>query len=480
MNILTVAEMRAADAAAVAAGSPTILLMRRAGEVVAQAVEARFQRGPIWVLAGPGDNGGDAYIAADCLKAAGWPVRLAALAPPRTDASRAAATAWTGTVHSLEAVEDRGELFLDGLFGAGLNAPLSGISARLARRLAPYANRVIAIDTPSGLQGDSAKGIGEETFAAALTVTFHRLKPAHVLEPGRSLCGEVVVADIGLPDTPSNVFENGLEMWRARFPWPGRSTHKHSRGRLKVISGGPSETGAARLAARAGLRVGAGLVTVLGAAEAIPILASALEAVMVRSFDSDPDLVEEARSADAVVIGPAAGVTDATAANTLALAEGGAALVVDADALTVFRDDPSELFRALDRDDVLTPHPGEFRRVFPGLLEEAANRIEAVRRAAQRAGAVVLLKGPDTVIGAPDGRVVVNMNGTPWLATAGSGDVLAGLIGGLLAQGMAGFEAACAGAWLHAACGEAFGPGLISEDLPDILPRVLKAVAAQV
>jgi ADP-dependent NAD(P)H-hydrate dehydratase / NAD(P)H-hydrate epimerase len=480
MNILTVAEMRAADAAAVAAGAATIVLMRRAGEAVAAAVQEHFEKGPAWVLAGPGDNGGDAYIAAETLRAAGWPVRLAALAPPRTEAAREAAAGWTGPVHSLEAVEDRGELFIDGLFGAGLNAPLSGVAARLARRLGPHADRVVAIDTPSGLHGDTAKGLGEETFAAALTVTFHRPKPAHVLEPGRSLCGKVVIADIGLGETPSTVFENQLETWLARFPWPGRSAHKHARGRLKVISGGPSNTGAARLAARAGLRVGAGLVTVLASAETIPVLAPALEAIMVRAFDSDPDLVEEARNADAVIIGPAAGVTDATAANTLALAEGGAALVVDADALTVFRDDPAELFRALDRDDVLTPHPGEFRRVFPGLLESAVNRIEAVRRAAQKAGSVVLLKGPDTVIGAPDGRVAVNMNGTPWLATAGSGDVLAGVIGGLLAQGMAGFDAACAGAWLHAACGAEFGPGLISEDLPDIMPRVLKAMAPQV
>jgi hydroxyethylthiazole kinase-like uncharacterized protein yjeF len=219
-------------------------------------------------------------------------------------------------------------------------------------------------------------------------------------------------------------------------------------------------------------------VTLLSPPDALAVNAAHLEAIMLRPFETETELEAVASDVEAAVIGPAAGVTEATLSNVLALARTGAALVVDADALSVFRDEPDELFQILDRDDVLTPHAGEFERVFPGLLKSAAERITAARKAADRAQAVVLLKGPDTVIAAPDGRAAVNVNGTPWLATAGSGDVLAGLIGGLIAQGMESFEAACAGAWIHAACADLFGPGLISEDLPGLVPRVLKQLRA--
>lgn len=259
--------------------------------------------------------------------------------------------------------------------------------------------------------------------------------------------------------------------WQSRLPWPGAEAHKHARGRLGVVSGGAYSTGAARLAARAGLRIGAGLVKVFCPPEAAPVLASALEAVMLASFVSGDQLAALAEPMDAVVIGPAAGLTEATAANVAALARTGAALVIDADALTLFRDRPGDLFASLDRDDVLTPHEGEFERLFPGLLAEG--RETAAQEAARRAGCVLVLKGSATVIAAPDGRCVVNGNGTPWLATAGSGDVLAGMIGGLLAQHMDSFDAACAAVWMHADAARRFGPGLIAEDLPDLIPAVL-------
>jgi hydroxyethylthiazole kinase-like uncharacterized protein yjeF len=243
---------------------------------------------------------------------------------------------------------------------------------------------------------------------------------------------------------------------------------------LVVVSGEAWSTGAARLAARGALRMGAGLVTVLSPPEALAINAAHLEAVMLRGFETDLELEQAARDVDAAVIGPAAGVGEPTLLNVLALARTGAALVLDADAITVFREDPEELFSLLDRDDVLTPHPGEFERLFPGLLTAAPERITAARRAAEKAGAVVLLKGSDTVIAAPDGRCAINGNGSPWLATAGSGDVLAGFIGGLVAQGMESFEAACAGAWIHAEAAELHGPGLVSEDLPGLAPAVLR------
>jgi len=295
-----------------------------------------------------------------------------------------------------------------------------------------------------------------------------------VLEPGKSRCGEVVVADIGLGETTSRTFENGPDLWLPRFPWPTAASHKHARGRLIVVSGEAWSTGAARLAARGGLRIGAGLVTVLSPPEALAVNAAHLEAVMLKGFETDLDLELAAADVDAAVIGPAAGVGESTVLNVLALARTGAALVIDADAITVFRDDPEELFSVLDRDDVLTPHPGEFERLFPGLLARSPERISAARQAAEKADAVVLLKGSDTVIAAPDGRCAVNPNGSPWLATAGSGDVLAGFIGGLVAQGMESFEAACAGAWIHAEAAEAHGPGLISEDLPDLSSAVLR------
>ena len=332
---------------------------------------------------------------------------------------------------------------------------------------------VVAIDVPSGVPGDTGAPKGPAA-AAAVTVTFHAKKPAHVLEPGRGRCGEVIVADIGLGETPSRTTENGPELWLPRFPWPTAASHKHARGRLVVVSGEAWQTGAARLSARGALRIGAGLVTVLSPPEALPINAAHLEAVMLKGFETDLELEQAAKEVDAAIIGPAAGVGEPTLLNVLALARTGAALVLDADAITVFREDPDELFDLLDRDDVLTPHPGEFERLFPGLLATSTDRIAAARAAADRAGSVVLLKGADTVIAAPDGRCAVNGNGSPFLATAGSGDVLAGFIGGLVAQGMESFEAACAGAWIHAEAAELHGPGLISEDLPGLAPAVLR------
>ncbi|MDG2521794.1 NAD(P)H-hydrate dehydratase [Caulobacter segnis] len=270
----------------------------------------------------------------------------------------------------------------------------------------------------------------------------------------------------------AHTLRNDPDLWLPLFPWPSADAHKHARGRMVVVSGDAWSTGAARLAARGGLRIGAGVVTVLSPTEALATNAAHLEAVMLRGFDEPNQLAELAQTADAAVIGPAAGVGERTTLNLFALTTTGAALVIDADALTSFQDDPDNLFSVLDRDDVLTPHPGEFARLFPGLLEEKG-REAAAREASERAGAVVILKGPETVIASPDGRVSVNPNGSPWLATAGSGDVLAGFCAGLIAQGMPSFEAACAAVWLHSRCAGEFGPGLISEDLPDLVPAAL-------
>ena len=480
-DILTVPEMTAADKATIAAGTPGFTLMRRAGEAVANAVLQRWTPRPVVVLCGPGNNGGDGFVAAEVLAEAGWSVTVALLGERerlKGDAALAAA-AWTGLVVKLEpSVLAPAELIVDAVFGAGLSKPVEGVVADTLRAAQASGRPIIAVDLPSGLSGDTARPLG---FApkSAVTVTFHRKKPAHVLEPGKDLCGEVVVADIGLTSAPTRLFENGPALWGPRFPWPTSASHKHARGRLIVISGEMWSTGAARLAARGALRIGAGLVTVLSPPDALLVNAAHLEAVMLRPFDTDIELETAATQADAAIIGPAAGVNEATVSNLFALARTGAAIVIDADALTAFRDDPEELFSVLDRDDVLTPHPGEFERVFPGVLKAAPERVTAVRQAAARAHAVVLLKGADTVIAAPDGRCCVNTNGAPWLATAGSGDVLAGFIGGLVAQGMDSFEAACAGAWIHAEAGGLHGPGLIAEDLPGLAPTVLRELYAR-
>ncbi|NUN68030.1 NAD(P)H-hydrate dehydratase [Pseudanabaena biceps] len=269
------------------------------------------------------------------------------------------------------------------------------------------------------------------------------------------------------PLTPAPIDLDGLVL-----PRPGAATHKHNRGRLGVVSGGPLRTGAARLAARAGLRIGAGLVKVLCPPDAAPVLAPTLEAVMLDVFHDPLDLERLAEPMDAVVIGPAAGVDEATVLNMAALERTGAALVLDADALTVFAGRVEQLAQGLDRDDVVTPHAGEFERLFPGLLDRAGRETAAVEAAATL-GCVLVLKGDRTLVAAPDGRLRIAAGGAAWLATAGTGDVLAGMIGGLLAQSMDSFDAASAAVALHAEAARRFGPGLIAEDLPELLPPLL-------
>jgi ADP-dependent NAD(P)H-hydrate dehydratase / NAD(P)H-hydrate epimerase len=476
-EILTTEQMAAADARAIAAGTPGLVLMERAGQAVADAIRERRRPCRVAVLCGPGNNGGDGYVVARLLKRRGWTVWVEVLSAPTTDDARAMARRWTGPTYPLGGGPPC-DVMVDALFGAGLSRPLEGEALACARSSHGHP-QVVAVDIPSGVDGDTGKLLGDTAMRADLTVTFHRRKVGLVLQPGAAACGEVVVADIGLGETPSALVENGPALWRQSLPKPTAASYKHSRGQLAVVGGEAHRTGAARLGARAGLRIGAGLVTVLSPTSAVMVYAAALEAVMLSPFETDGDLAQLAETADAVLIGPAAGVTPQTRANLFALTRTGAALVVDADALTVFRDRPDDLFDVLDKDDVLTPHPGEFERLFPGLLAGSANRIEAAKSAAEQAGAVVLLKGADTVIAAPDGRTAVNLNGSPWLATAGSGDVLAGFIAGLLAQGMDSFLAACAGAWIHADTAARFGPGLIAEDLPDLAPASLGWLYAQ-
>lgn len=481
-ELITVEQMRAIDAASASAGVSTRTLMENAGRAVAEAIVRRFPQRPTAVLCGPGNNGGDGWVAARALREMGWPVWVETLVPREAlkgDAADAAA-AFAGEVYSAGADNPMADLFVDALFGAGLSRPLEDEALRLARTLAGRSERVVSVDVPSGLAGDDGQPLGDRCFHAGLTVTFVRKKPAHVLMPGRAWCGEVVVADIGAPEgvvAAQNItlFENDPSLWT--LPWPAADAHKHERGHVVAASGGRTRTGAARLAARAALRSGAGLVTVLSPSEALADNAAHLTAIMLREAVGEASYAEAARAAQAMVIGPAFGTSDAHYKLLVAAldAKPRCPLVLDADALTLL----APLTHGLDARDVLTPHVGEFRRAFPGIWSNAANPIEATRAAAAYARCIVLLKGASTVIAAPDGRAVINTTGTPFLATAGSGDVLAGLIAGLAAQGMESFHAAAAAAWLHGRAGEAFGPGLTADDLPDILPSIINALAPQ-
>jgi hydroxyethylthiazole kinase-like uncharacterized protein yjeF len=293
--------------------------------------------------------------------------------------------------------------------------------------------------------------------------------------PAAEFCGHVHIADIGVP-VVTRCYENGPGLWFAALPRPGHAIHKHQRGHLKVVSGGPYNTGAARLAAMGGLRAGAGLVTVLSPAAAQDINAAHLTAIMLEGFSSAEALGLAASQAAVIIIGPAAGVTPETRANVEILLKGPARVILDADALTVFGQDPKALFSQLRADDLLTPHLGEFRRLFGDLDSRAPNKVEAVREAARQAGCTVLLKGADTVIAQPDGQAIVNTHASRWLATAGSGDVLAGIIGGVMAQGTPTLLAAAIGTWIHGEAGRRVGAGLIAEDLPGQLPEILTAL----
>jgi ADP-dependent NAD(P)H-hydrate dehydratase / NAD(P)H-hydrate epimerase len=487
LALLSPSEMAEADRAAIAGGVPGVALMEHAGAAVAAAAVARWPRRPVTVLCGPGNNGGDGFVAARLLSAAGWPVRLGLLGPREAlkgDAAHHAAL-WTGTVEplSLQLLDSAG-VVIDAIFGAGLARPLDGIARKLVETLAaratPRATPIVAVDVPSGLDGATGAVRGAAA-RADLTVTFFRKKPGHVLLPGRALCGTLVVADIGIPgrvldDIAPRTHENGAALWLGDYPWPALDGHKYRRGHA-LVWGGEVMTGAARLAARAAARIGAGLVTVGAPASVWPVYAAALTGIIVQPLadaGAFAGLLSDPRR-NAVLIGPGAGTEAPTRIAVLAALGLRRATVLDADALTVFADAPGALFGAIGGPAVLTPHEGEFARLFGDL---PGDKLARARAAAAKAHAVVLLKGADTVIAAPDGRAIVNTNAPPELATGGSGDVLSGMIAGLLAQGLDPFRAAAAAAWLHGEAARAFGPGLVAEDIIEMLPLVLRRLRA--
>lgn len=549
--LLSIAEMYQADALAVKHGVPSLTLMENAGRALADAaMQLAPAGGRIAVVCGPGNNGGDGYVAARYLRAAGYHVdvvSLVAVASLKGDAAEMARR-WQGPVAVEtwpDVLAEPPSVIIDAIFGAGLSrAPEGHFAAAIdrIRHLRARGARVLAVDVPSGISGDSGAPLGEHVVGADKTITFFRRKPGHLLMPGRELCGPVAVADIGIPadvlsETGDRAADGGDAItcltfanhehapWRQWYPRPVTDSHKYTRGHAIVVSGPPEMTGAARLGARGALRAGAGLVTVATSRAAFPVNAAHLTAIMLAPFEPPGGLatVLEDKRRNAVLIGPGATVGKATREMVAIAVKSGAAVVLDADALTSFAPTiaaeqtsgaggegsfgfiprasaadttkPSDLFaliQAAQAPDalrrtavapsyigmshiVITPHEGEFKRLFPEL---AGSKLERARAAAKLSGAIVVLKGPDTVIAAPDGRAAINDNAPPWLATAGSGDVLAGFVTGLLAQGVPGFEAACAAVWLHGASAHAFGPGLIAEDIPEILPGVLRGLAA--
>lgn len=481
-ELLTPVEMARADRLAIEAGVPSLTLMENAGQAVAYEVGQHFPLQPVLVLCGPGNNGGDGFVVARLLEERGWPVRVALVGRKEDLRGDAAIVArlWSGPVEaaSPEACEGFG-IIVDALFGAGLSRDIGGEHAELIAAMNASGADIVAVDVPSGVDGATGamRGVAVQ---ATLTVTFFRCKPGHLLQPGAGLCGKVLLADIGIPDSVLDdieigLFENDPHLWS--LPRRGAEAHKFGSGHCVVVSGDALHTGAARLSAYGAARVGAGLVTLVGDREALAVHAAHVSAIMLAEARDAAQLREVLadRRRNAVVIGPGAGVGADTREMVLVALGSGAGVVLDADAITSFAEEPQTLFSAIAArgggNVVLTPHHGEFSRLFG---ETGGCKVERAQAAAERAGAVVLYKGADTVIARPDGRAVINTTGTPLLATAGSGDVLAGIIGGLLAQGMDGFDAACAGAYIHGKAARAFGkPGMMADDLPGLVPEVL-------
>jgi hydroxyethylthiazole kinase-like uncharacterized protein yjeF len=481
--LLNNGRMARADSLTIAGGIPAIELMARAGRAVADELRRRWLPRPVIVLCGPGNNGGDGFVAARRLAAQGWPVRVALLGARDHLTGEAGhhAALWGAAVEALAPVAlDGADLVVDALFGAGLTRAIGGAAAETLAAVAARGLPVVAVDVPSGVMGDTGEDLG--AVSAVLTVTYFRKKPGHLLLPGRLLCGKVVVADIGTPPSVlsqimPDTYENDPALWLGRLPRPHDGGNKYEYGHALVFGGYPT-TGAARMAARAAARAGAGLTTVAVPEAALPVYAAALTSIMVRPVATMAEfdhLLGDTRIS-ALLIGPGAGVSGDTRARAFAMLATGRPIVLDADAITVFKDDPTSLFQAIVGPCVMTPHDGEFRRLF----DASGDKLARTRAAARRSGATIVLKGTDTVIAAPDGRAIINGNAPATLGTAGSGDVLGGIVLGLLSQGMDPFLAAAAAVWLHGAAAAAFGPGLIAEDLPDLLPGVFRGLLGSV
>jgi NAD(P)H-hydrate epimerase len=484
--LLTVDEMARADQLTIAGGTPGINLMEAAGRGAARCIQRRYAPGGVSVLCGPGMNGGDGFVVARVLREAGWPVRVGLLGSrdKLTGDAAIASAAWSGPVAPIsDGLLNGAAVVVDALFGAGLNRDLSGdalmmVQAMRARSRDGYL-KIVAIDVPSGVEGDTGR-IRGDAAPADMTVTFFRAKPGHLLLPGRALVGDLRVVDIGIADSVLDEIapiqgRNGPASWARGLASPGMDDHKYRRGHAVIAAGGVM-TGAARLAAMAARRIGAGLLTIAPPASAGPLFRAASSGFLVDDCDTREqfeNVIADPRR-NAVLVGPGNGLEARTRACAEAALRAGKAVVLDADALTLFAGEAEVLARREAGALVITPHDGEFARLFPDLGN--LGKLERTRAAASRINGVVVLKGADTVIAAPDGMALINSNAPPWLATGGTGDVLAGTVLGLLAQGMPAFEVAQAAVWLNGEAVRHIGEGLIAEDIPEHLaPAAIKA-----
>lgn len=552
-ELLTAAQMRSIEQAAIDSGEVSALeLMERAGKAVVETILEEwplFRDAPqsATILCGPGNNGGDGFVVARLLRDLNWNVRVLFSG----DANRLPKDArinhdiWAafGPIEPLSLAalgRNASTIYVDALFGTGLSRPLKAdalaVITHLAERQGDDARQdIVAIDAPSGLCMDSGRFLGGNSIErlARITVAFDSPKAGHFLDLGPQLCGRLVIRDIGLLNwrcfapnkdaastTPPFTMKGGIVSGAERKPRlrlvasenlvpdlragarglppldmlaKGRiRDHKYSHGHALILSGPAGRTGAARLAAEGALRIGAGLVTVGSPGDAMAENAAHLTAIMLREVNDAKGLAEALKDTriSALCLGPGLGIRDETRELVRVALASQRPVVLDADALSIFQNNEKELFKQLHRHSLLTPHAGEFARLFPDIANRlvsepvsgpAYSRVDATRAAAKRAGCAVLLKGPDTVIAAPDGTALIHAaaydRSAPWLATAGSGDVLAGFITGLLARGFPPLDAAAMAAWLHVEAARRFGPGLIAEDLSKALPRTFRANA---
>jgi ADP-dependent NAD(P)H-hydrate dehydratase / NAD(P)H-hydrate epimerase len=453
--VLTAAQMREAEQAVIASGVPEYELMERAGAAAAEIIWRAGAKRDLLVLCGPGNNGGDGFVIARLLRAHGVPVRVAALGDSKTESSQKARAAWNGPVEQLGEAAPAAQI-VDALFGTGLTRGLDDVVADRLSELSERASFSYAIDVPSGVDTDSGTLLSHVPHFG-VCIALGALKPAHILHPAAGYFHRLVCADIGIAASD--------EVHRLSAPHlaqPLASDHKYSRGLIAVVGG--SMAGAGRLAAQAAARSGAGMVRHLAPKDA----AVGLDAVVTAQAKSAAmlgDLIADRRLA-AVVVGPGLG-RDEEAVSRLGLALNcGHPLVLDADALTLL----GGRVDAIPAGSILTPHEGEFTRLFADLH---GDKIMRARYAAQRAGSVVILKGADSVIASPDGRTAVSVSGSPWLSTAGTGDVLAGLVAGRLAVTSDPFRAACEAVWLHGEAARRAGAAFVADDLIAQLPAAI-------
>jgi NAD(P)H-hydrate epimerase len=483
-RVVTAAEMRDAETKLFGRGTPSFDVMNQAGRAVVAAIQSRwpgrFERAV--VLCGPGNNGGDGFVIAAELAALGWSVRLAAALPRngyRGDAAVAAAL-WGGEIEELRLgllneIVDGDTVIVDAIFGIGLSRPLDGIVRAAFEELDALGCPVVAVDVPSGVDADTGAILGAAP-RAALTVTFGWPKPGHLLLPGRDRIGDLAIADIGCRDAdlPSGTLSarvNGRPIWHPALPIPQASDHKYTRGHAVVI-GGAEMPGATRLASRAARRIGIGMLTVAAPGSVHSVYLADQPGLILRDIGELLPLLGD-RRVTAILVGSGLPPSADTRAWVVAAAASGRSMVIDGGGLTAFADDSTALTKYGRADIVLTPHEGEFGRLFPH-LKDMPSKLARTRTAAAESRCTIVLKGADTVVAAPDGQAAINLDAPAWLATAGSGDVLAGLTTGLLGQGMPPFEAAAAAVSLHGMAGAACGPGLIAEDLPEQLPGLLR------